>query len=109
MVLIVRGYQKGFTAIKNLVTSPKQTESFPQLFGKIVAKQRDEYLTKENGFHVFKLYKQRLFSTLYSTLLEMVSKMDLGTPECRSNHSRAVQLMMHLCSLVPISHIQDKL
>ena len=87
----------------------EQDQNFPELFGRVVAKQRDDYLTKEHGFHVFKLYKQRLFSTLYPLLLEMVNKMDLGSDECRVNHQRAIQLMMTLCSIVPISHLHDKL
>jgi hypothetical protein len=53
-----------------ILAEPKALAS---LFGKIVAKSRDHYLTKEHGFNnVFKLYKQRLFSTLYPSLLDMV-------------------------------------
>ena len=80
MSLIVRGNQKGYSALKDMIASEKDP-SFSSYFGKIVAKQRDDYLTKENGFHVFKLYKQRLFSTLYPVLLELVNKMDTATEE----------------------------
>jgi hypothetical protein len=79
-------------------TDPKGMST---LFGKIVAKSRDHYLTKDHGFNnVFKLYKQRLFSTLYPSLLELVKS--------RSS-TEAVELMMHNCSLVSIAGLQDKL
>ena len=57
---------------------------------------------------MLKLYKQRLFSTLYPTLLEMLNKMDQGSGPS-DYRSRAVQLMMHTCSLVQINHLKDKL
>jgi hypothetical protein len=58
-------------------------------------------MTKENGFNnVFKLYKQRLFSTLYPVLLDLVKQ---------EPSREAVELMMHNCSLVSISSLQDKL
>jgi hypothetical protein len=47
-------------------------ESNPKLsylYGRVIGKPRD-YLLKENGFTVFKLYKQRLFSLLYPMLTE---------------------------------------
>ena len=58
-------------------------------------------MTKENGFNnVFKLYKQRLFSTLYPVLLDLVKQ---------EPSREAVELKMHNCSLVSISSLQDKL
>jgi len=89
MALIVRGNQQGFAAMKNMIQF-EHDPSFSELFGRVIAKQRDDYLTKERGFHVFKFYKQRLFSTLYPVLLEMVNKMDLGTENCKTNHQRAI-------------------
>lgn len=49
-----------------------KTESDPKvsyLYGRVIGKSRD-YLQKENGFTVFKLYRQRLFSLLYPMLTE---------------------------------------
>jgi hypothetical protein len=89
MALIVRGIQQGFVEMKNMIQN-EHDPNFPDIFGKVVAKQREDYLTKERGFHVFKLYKQRLFSTLYPVLLEMANKMDLGTDNCRAAHQRAI-------------------
>lgn len=87
---VIRGSMKGYTQLKNLILS--DPNSLASLFGKIVAKSRDHYLTKEYGFNnVFKLYKQRLFSTLYPSLLEMVKQ---------GPSKAAVELMMHNCSLV---------
>ena len=97
--LIIRGSMKGYNQLKALVKGdPKSTAA---LFGRIIAKQRDHYLTKEHGFNnVFKLYKQRLFSTLYPVLLNLVKE---------EPSREAVELMMHNCSLVSISSLQDKL
>ena len=97
--LIIRGSMKGYNQLKALLMAEPVT--LASLFGRIVAKSRDHYLTKEHGFNnVFKLYKQRLFSTLYPGLLELVRK---------EASREAVELMMHNCSLVSIASLQDKL
>jgi hypothetical protein len=77
------------------VRDPKSDPSLAKWFGKIVTKSRDYLWDKGNNFvPLFKLYKQRLFSTLYPVLMEMLSIMDQGTEECKSRHCKAVQLMM---------------
>ncbi|TNV84344.1 hypothetical protein FGO68_gene12695 [Halteria grandinella] len=108
--LILRGNQQGYTQLKNLVISEKD-ETFPHLFGQIFTKPRDAYLTEKarNFAPIFKLYKQRLFSTLYPVVFELAHSMDEGTPACKQKHSKSVQIMMHLCSLVSLGHLQDKL
>ena len=108
MALIVRGDQKGYTALKSIILQNSESD-LPFIFGRVIAKARDNFLIKENGFHVFKLYKQRLFSTIYPVLIEIVNRMDQGTEECQLKHQRGVQLTMHACSLVPISTLNDKL
>ncbi len=55
MAKIVRGNNDGYQSMKKLL----QTESNPKLsyyYGRVIGKPR-EYLSKENGFTVFKLYK----------------------------------------------------
>lgn len=56
MALIVRGDQKGFTSLRSLVQLNSEID-LPFLFGKVIAKSRDTFLSKERGFNVFKLYK----------------------------------------------------
>jgi len=47
---------KGYNQLKTMVLA--DPASLASLFGRIVAKSRDHYLTKEHGFNnVFKLYK----------------------------------------------------
>jgi hypothetical protein len=69
------------------------------LYGRIIGKPRD-YVQKENGFSIFKLYKQRLFSLLFPVLIDSL----------KSNKSNTViQLVMHTCSLVSLTSLHDKL
>ena len=52
---------------------------------------------------MFKLYKQRLFSTMYPSLIEIVKA---GDDKIRAP---VVKLIMHSCALVSIANLQDKL
>jgi hypothetical protein len=75
---ISRGINKGYSSLKILINNSdllNNNDRLPYLYGQIIAKQR-EYLQKEQGFHVFKLYKQRLFSTMYPLLIEKVKTGD---------------------------------
>ena len=78
------------------------------MFGRIIGKSRDHYINKENGFNqIFKLHKQRLFSTLYPSLIENMNKM--SDSEGEESRTYTVEIIMHTCSLVSLSSLYDKL
>ncbi|CDW84913.1 dna repair transcription [Stylonychia lemnae] len=97
---IVRGDQQGYNLIKSLVTDPKNSQNLIDLYQYSIVKNYS-HLTKENGFHVFKLYPQRLFNTLYPILMKLSQQQE--TRQC------GIQLMMQTCSIVNLSQLQDKL
>lgn len=48
LALIVRGIQRGYSDLKNIILT-SEDPNLPFLYGKIIVKTRD-YLTKENNF-----------------------------------------------------------
>jgi hypothetical protein len=91
--LIVRGDQKGFNTLKNILKDSPEPDLYQDSFGQIIAKSVSPFVTKENGFPlVNKMYTQRLFTLLFPIVQE------------RANS----QIMMQLCGMVSLQMLENQ-
>eukprot|EP00347_Sterkiella_histriomuscorum_P001581 403371479 len=99
--LIVRGDTLGYNMLKALIKSQENLPEIVKYYDQTITKSHLDKYTKEKGFQVYKLYPQRLFSTIYQTCLELYHK--------EETKSFGIQLIMQTCKILQLQQLQDKI